>query len=292
MAWTLSAFADEAGTPLDAQIHALKLANYNYIDLRNIDLDGTMYNITELPLELADGIRAKLDEAGIAVNMFGSPIGKIDITDDFEVDMAKLRHLGALREPLGCNLVRLFSYYNKTERSLDQWQQEAVDRLKRLADEADRLGLELYHENEKRIFGDRCEQVMVLADQLRDNGPFKLIFDFDNFNQSGDDVWDNWMKLREKTDAFHLKDSNSQNMHVPIGHGNGQARKILADALANGWQGPLTLEPHLSRSEAVLATGAHGQQNQDLSNLTGEECFNVAAVIALELLQDIGAPVR
>ena len=41
-------------------------------------------------------MRAKLDAAGISVCMFGSPIGKIDVTDDLEIDLEKLRHLGKL----------------------------------------------------------------------------------------------------------------------------------------------------------------------------------------------------
>lgn len=288
MTWTLSAFADEAGPSTDVQIQALQQAGYRHIDLRHVD----GHNIAELPLDLAADVRRKLDAAGIRVNMFGSPIGKIDIADDFQIDVRKLEHLGQLADVLGCHAVRLFSYYNKAGLDLAQWQSTALDRLKRLTDLADRLGLVLYHENEKHIFGDRCEQVVAIADALHGQGPFRLIFDFDNYNQSGDDVWANWQTLKDRTDAFHLKDSTAQNMHVPIGQGNGRAREILADALARGWQGPLSLEPHLTRSEAVVATNASGEANRALKDLGPYESFGVAATVATELLREIGASVN
>ena len=125
------------------------------------------------------------------------------------------------------------------------------------------LGLVLYHENERHIFGDRLPGVKVIADELRGgsgDGPFRIIFDFDNFNQTGDDVWRNWLELRDQTDGFHVKDSDPNNQHVPAGRGVGKIREILSDALGRGWQGPLTLEPHLAHSAAVLATGPHGSQ--------------------------------
>ena len=90
MTWTLSAFADEADMQIGEQIRALHEAGYRYIDLRGVN----GYNITELPEDEARTVRRRLDDADIRVHMFGSPIGKIDIADDFEIDHLKLMHLG------------------------------------------------------------------------------------------------------------------------------------------------------------------------------------------------------
>ncbi|MEX0776668.1 MAG: sugar phosphate isomerase/epimerase [Phycisphaeraceae bacterium] len=287
MSWVLSAFADEAGSSCEEQIKALQRAGFAHIDIRGID----GFSIVALPVDKAWEIRRKLDDAGITVNMFGSPIGKIDIADDFETDLKKLRHLGALIEPLGCRAVRLFSYYNKGKLPKDAWQAESMKRLGALRDEAKKLGLVLYHENERHIFGDLCVDVLKLA-ALRDGQSFKLIFDFDNYNQSGDDVWDNWLKLRDKTDAIHLKDSDKGNQHVPVGQGNGQVRKIMADAMARGWNGPLTLEPHLSHSKAVAATGPSGKANEQYATMSQADSFHVAAQTAKKLLAEVGAVVK
>ena len=283
MTWTLSAFADEAGPTCDAQIEALKKAGLTHVDLRSVD----EHNICALPAKNAKQIRRKLDEAGIQVLMFGSPIGKIDIADDFQIDLERLAHLGRLRPILGCSNVRLFSYYNKNGADAATWQKEALERLGLLRDRARKLGLVLYHENERLIFGDRCPEIQVLAEQLRDEETFRLIFDFDNFNQSGDDVWNNWQKLRDCTDAFHLKDSDDQNRHVPVGCGQGRVREILADATRRGWTGPLSIEPHLGRSKAVMATGPHGNPDESFANMSEAQSFHVAATTAVELVREV-----
>ncbi len=285
MTWTLSAFADEAGGAIDEQIVALRQAELRYIDPRNID----GHNITALPTDVAEEAKKKLDAAGIAVKMYGSPLGKIDIADDMDGEFARLEHLGEMRKVFGCDAVRIFSYYNKAEQPMDTWAAESVDRLKRLRDRAAQLGLVLYHENERHIYGDRLEQVLHLAEELRGDS-FKLIFDFDNYNQSGDDVWANWQALKDRTDAIHLKDSTAppDPMHVPAGQGNGQIPRILADAKAIGWDGPLTLEPHLSHSQAVMATGPSGRENQALADMTQAESFQLAADAAKAVLDDLG----
>ncbi len=287
MTWVLSAFADEAGPTADDQIKALKRAGYSHIDIRGID----GHNITDLPLDKAREVRQKFDSAGIKVAMFGSPIGKIDIADDVETDLLKLRHLGSLIDIFDCKAVRMFSYYNKGGAEAAKWQSESLSRLGKLKAEAKKLGLVLYHENESHIFGDHPAECAVIARELRDAETFKMIFDFSNFNMGGDDVWAAWELLQPVTDCFHLKDSDAGKQHVLMGHGAGRAREILADALKRGWHGPLTLEPHLSHSKAVMATGPSGKANESFAAMGQSESFHAAAQAAKKLLKDINAPV-
>ena len=281
--WKLSAFADEAGNSCEEQIAALRDAGLNYIDIRG--MDG--YNITAMPLDVARAAKEKLDTAGIQVAMFGSPIGKIDIADDMESDLEKLRHLGEVAPILGCNAVRIFSYYNAGAKPHDEWRDESLNRLRRLRDEASRLGLVLYHENERHIYGDLCADVQVIAGELRD-GVFRLIFDFDNYNQSGENVWNNWLALHDVTDAIHLKDSHDK-QHTPVGQGTGHVREILRDARERNWSGPLSVEPHLQHSAAIAATGPSGTANQQFTHMTQAESFALACRAATDLLKEIGA---
>jgi len=283
MNWLLSAFTDEAGVSVAEQIAACKRASLKHLDLRGIE----GHSIIDLPEDTARDIKAKLDAADISVHMFGSPIGKLDISDDFDIDAKRLDHLAVMRDVFGCNLVRIFSYYNKQEKPSDVWQTESLNRLKRLRDQAGKLGLVLFHENERHIFGDRCSEVEVIASELRDATVFKLIFDFDNYNQSGDDVWENWLRLKDKTDAFHLKDSDGDNQHVPVGKGQGKVREILADAVAGGWDGPLSLEPHLQHSKAVMATGVSGSGNSSYADMTPADAFHSAADSAIQLMDEL-----
>ena len=286
MTWTLSAFADEAAESCDDQLVALQQAHIHRVDIRMID----GFNIVELPLDHAVIIAKKLDDANITVGMFGSPIGKTDITDDLQQDLVRLEHLGKLSSILGCNTVRIFSDFNEQSLASTQREQQSIDRLLRLRDAAGHLGLILYHENEKDIYGDRCERVLKLADKVRDNQAFRLIFDFDNYHIFGEDTWDNWLALQDVTDGFHLKDSDENQQHVPAGQGAGQLRKILTDAQDRGWVGHLALEPHLSYSAAVMATGPSGQVNEALCNVTPDKSFQLAAEAANAMLNEIGVP--
>ncbi|HEX8835074.1 MAG TPA: sugar phosphate isomerase/epimerase [Abditibacteriaceae bacterium] len=285
MEWLVSAFADEAGDTCDVQIAALQRAGLKHIDIRSID----GFNITALLLDKAREIKQKLDDAGISVNMFGSPIGKIDISEDFEIDLAKLRHLGELAPVLGCNAVRIFSYFNKEGASHEEWKAQSLKRLEQLRSTGQELGLVLYHENERHIFGDLANDVEAIS-ALR-NDSFKLIFDFDNYNQSGENVWDNWLQLREATDSIHLKDSKD-GQHTPAGQGGGFVREILTDAVARGWNGPVSVEPHLSHSGAVAATGPSGIANAAYGKMPAPESFHIACTVATDLLGELGVQVR
>lgn len=294
-AWIVSGFADEAGATTPEQIAATRRAGFTHLDLRGVD----GHNISALPLERAKEVRKLLDDAGLKVGMFGSPIGKIDIAEDFKIDLDKLAHMGRLSEILGCKSIRIFSYYNKNKAPEATFERESLDRLKRLRDAAAGPGLILYHENERHIFGDGVKANLAIAHALRDpdgkkGAPFRLIFDFDNYNQSGEDVWKAWLQMRDFTDAFHMKESDKQNLHVPLGTGAGYSKQILADALARGWKGQLSLEPHLQHSAAVLATvqkvGMTGQANKQFKEMSAADCYQVAAEHATALLKSIGAP--
>lgn len=284
MSWSLSAFADEAAPGTDEQIAALKNGHLALIDPRG--LEG--HNIVDLPLDLAEKAQEQFEQVGIAVNMYGSPIGKIDITDDLDIDIKRLEHLGKLKNIFNCSAVRIFSFYNKKAKlPKDEWENRTMDSLKRLMDVADQQGLVLYHENESHIFGDHSDDVLKIA-ELRDGKTFKLIYDFANYIRTGEEGLDTWAKLKDKTDYFHFKDQKKTGEHVPMGQGDTGSAQILKDAAASGWTGGCTLEPHLSHSDAVLATNAQGTGMKSLKELTTQDCFQIAADAAVALMDELG----
>jgi sugar phosphate isomerase/epimerase len=294
MGWQLSAFADEAGPTCAEQVAALRRAGIRRIDLRSVDGE----NISALPLDHARRVRQQLDEAGIATGMFGSPIGKIDVADDFAVDEAKLRHLAALAPIFGCRAVRIFSYYNrKAGWPRTDFRAEALRRLRALKALAGELGLVLYHENESDIFGDRADDVLAVATELRDGGTFRTIFDFGNYHAGRENVWDNWVKLRDLTDAIHLKDNRwvagpggaETLQHTPAGDGGGFVAEILADAVRRRFAGPVVVEAHLAHSAAVRATGPAGVPSQKYADLPPAESFQIACAAARDVLVAAGA---
>ena len=78
----LCAFADEAGDSLAEQIKAMQENGIGLLELRTIDKK----NVTKFTNEEIKDYKAQLDAAGIKVWSIGSPIGKVKITDDFNIE--------------------------------------------------------------------------------------------------------------------------------------------------------------------------------------------------------------
>ena len=282
MTWTLSAFADEAADSAADQIAALQQAEIDHVDLRSVD----GINIVELPVDHAIEVKQMLDDAGIKVGMYGSPIGKTDIADDVAIELGRLDHLGKMLEVFGATNVRIFSFYNKDAVAREDWKAKSFDKLGQLRDRAADLGLVLYHENETEVYGDHPDQIVELAALRGDS--FKLIYDFANYQRTGAEPWANWQRLKPMTDALHFKDQKANGDHVPIGQGDTKAVEIMADAVATGWSGPCTLEPHLFMSDAVLATNVHGRGDTSLQGKSRGELFQIAAENAHQLMAGAG----
>ena len=76
----LCAFADEAGSSLAEQIAALQRNRIPNLELRSID--GK--NVLDFTENEARAYAKELQAAGITVFSIGSPLGKVDITCNFE----------------------------------------------------------------------------------------------------------------------------------------------------------------------------------------------------------------
>jgi sugar phosphate isomerase/epimerase len=276
MNWILSAFSDEVDPSIDTQIKALQAHEISFIDLRAVD----EFNISNVPDDHAQLVGGKLANAGITVNMLGSPLGKIDIAEPFEPELEKLEHLARMAEIFECRRVRVFSYRNRQEASEAEFCEQAMDRVGRLKTRAAELGLSLFHENERHIFGELAANTKALAEAFHDGESFCVIYDFDNYNRAGEDCWEAYQVMKPFIDAVHLKESNSNGNFVPMGHGAGQSAAILRDLRATGWQGSLTLEPHLHVSQAQ-APGT----DAPYKDLPRRECFDLAARAVHDLLE-------
>ena len=82
----LCAFADEAGSSIFEQIDALKRNNISAIELRSID--GK--NVFDFTIEEANKYAQIFKENNIEVWSMGSPIGKVDITINFDEYLLKI----------------------------------------------------------------------------------------------------------------------------------------------------------------------------------------------------------
>lgn len=234
----LSAFADEAGDSLSAQIAALKRNGIPLLEPRSVE--GA---VQEKTLDEVKAIRAALDEADIGVSAFGSPIGKFSPEDDFEPQLASFRHAMDICDALGTKRMRIFSYKAAPE-VLTACREEIFRRLRIFADEAKARGITLCHENEKKIYGQDPEHVRELLSGLP---TLRGIFDAANYICVDDDVLDGLEATLPKLEYIHVKDATLDgHFMTPVGEGDGQYAEVLRRVdKATDATVILTLEPHL-----------------------------------------------
>ncbi len=282
MSFTLSAFADEIDMSLDVQMAELKKHDIRHIEMRGVN--GK--NIADLTLDEARAIKEQLDDNGFKISALGSPIGKILITDPFDPHYKKFVHLLELADILGTDYIRIFSFYMPKGQDPEQYYDEVIWRLKQLIGAAKKAGKILLHENEKEIYGDtapRCEKLMKAL-----YGPnFKATFDPANFVQSGQKVDEAYAILKKYIAYVHIKDALfSDGSVTPAGMGDGWIPSLLSELKASGFDGFLSLEPHLGDFVGFAALETGNAKLAD-SNMTPAKRFSVAVKALNDILEKI-----
>jgi len=268
-----SAFADEIGPDLEEQIKVLASENVKFIELRGV----WGKNVLDLSEDETQKVKARLDDEGFVVMSIGSPIGKIRVDEDFDAHFDRFKLAVERAKFFGTRYIRLFSYYPPEGGNIADHRDEVMRRMKAKVDYAAANDVVCCHENEGRIYGEGPKECRELIDEF--NSPhLRNIFDPANYVVANYHPFDDcWPLLKDCTEYFHIKDTvMSTKAMVPAGEGDGQIPKVLADAVANGFDGYCTLEPHLKKA---------GQ----FAGETGPELF-IRAIRALKkVCDDIGA---
>lgn len=238
--YRISAFADEAGGALDAQLAALKRNGISQMEMRMVD--GK--NASHMTAAEAVAVRSRLDAAGVRLSALGSPFGKIFADEDFEPHFQQFLQGLKLCKILGAQRMRVFSFYIPKGDAPEAWRGEVLRRLARMLDAADEWGIRLLHENEKGIYGDVSARCLDLLDAF--GGRLGCIFDPANFIQCGEQPLDNFALLKDRIEYMHIKDAMlADGSVVPAGEGDGHVAQILADMPGEGCM-TLSIEPHLT----------------------------------------------
>ncbi len=273
----LAAFADEADSSLDGQITAMQENDISLLEIRSTD--GT--NVSDLSITQAKEIRKKLEDAGKAVWSIGSPIGKIDITDEFAPHLDKFCHTLEVADALGAKHIRLFSFYHQSTPLSDTLRDAVLERLSQFLEKAKGSDILLCHENEKGIYGDTAERCAELHKVLP---ALKAVFDPANFIQCGQEILSGWDLLEPYIEYLHIKDAMPDGYVVPAGCGIGYIPELLKRYEAIGGC-TLTLEPHLTVFDGFSQLEQPGDTTK-INNYrysSGKEAFR-AAVVALRNL--------
>lgn len=273
----LSGFADEIDPNLDKQIEVIKKLGMNHIEMRGVNGKG----LVEYSLDEVKEIKKKLDAEGIKLSSIGSPIGKIKITDDFEPHFELYCHTVEIAKIMEVPYIRMFSFFIPEGENPAKYKDEVFARLARFVEYAKEHDVILLHENEKDIYGDiapRCKEIMeaFYGDHM------KAVFDFANFVQCGQDTLEAYEMMKPYIEYVHIKDAKAEDASVvPAGHGDGNVEKILGMLKAAGYQGFLSLEPHLADFAGFSALENNGAK---MKKMAGDESFTLAHDSLVEIL--------
>jgi 3-dehydroshikimate dehydratase len=272
MRFTLTAFADEVSPNLDEQVSAMVEHGVKGLDVRSVD----GINVLDLTLNDFERIRDHCAKHGLHVSCVGSPVNKVP----FDV-MTQARELDRLRKAcyaaarLNTKKIRLFT----PEVPEDQHDARASDVIKWMKEQkrvAHDHGVTLLHENDARFWGAYPQNAKRLFEELGDDS-FRAAFDFANTVLLGFRPMDDWFPwILPHLDTLHIKDAvAADGTIVPAGEGDGQMRETFAYLIGEGWNGPLTMEPHLK------AAGP-------LGGFSGGQLFSTAVTALRKTLSEAG----
>ncbi len=278
----LSAFADEIGPDPREQVAVLKACGIRHIEFRSIH--GT--NVLALSDEQVREFKKLLNGEGFALSAIGSPVGKVAIDSPFEPHLDKLKRALELCGVFGTPNVRVFSFYppgndpNFDPANWPAYRDEVIRRMRAMAELAAANNVVLFHENEHRIYGDSPDRVADVLTAV--NSPaLRAAYDAANYVYGNFDPVEGWEKTKAFTAHFHIKDwkrgghAAGHHFGVLAGHGDGNIAHSIRAAVAAGYHGFATLEPHLRGG------GPTG-------GLTGADLFPAAVEAFRKILRDCG----
>lgn len=277
-----SGIADEAGKELATQIKAHQELGWNYIELRNVG--ATQFT----DLSDADFAQAcaALDAAKIKISCYASGIANwaCKITDPREKDQQTLKRAIPRMQKTDTKFIRIMSYPNNGLSDAD-WQKEAVARLKELAKIAADGGVVLALENCDG-WGSASAANYGRIFELVGSPALKAVYDTGNPASHGhSDTWD-WYKAAKPHIAYiHIKAHTGPKSDTDKGEhvfcdleGASRVRDTLKDLFAAGYDGGISIEPHLKAvihegkaiSEADAAYRTYVEYGQRLMKLIKE----------------------
>ena len=201
--WTLSGFADEIDPDPKTQFATLNDLGITHVEFRS----AWDTNVLDLTDEQIDEVAALLAAHDLSVSSIGSPIGKINIEDDFDAHLVRADRALAVAQRLGAPFIRIFSFFLRPDQAPEQHRDEVIRRMTALAEKAEPTGIVLLHENEKDIYGDVPDRVLDIVESVG-SPALRLAWDPANYVQVGVTPFtDGYAALRPYTVYVQIKDA-------------------------------------------------------------------------------------
>ncbi|WP_306232685.1 sugar phosphate isomerase/epimerase family protein [Agrococcus beijingensis] len=275
--WTLSGFGDEIDPDPRVQVAVLKALGAQHIEVRS----AWGVNVVEFDDAQLDELAAILREAGMGVSAVASPIGKVDVALDPQLEVARLRRIIRVAQALGTDRIRVFSFFRAEGVPVESIRDDVIAAMRLLAAEAESAGVVLLHENEKDIYGDTPERVLDLVEAVG-SPALRLAWDSANFVQVGvaRPHDDGFAMLAPYVEYLQVKDALAASGEVvPAGQGQGQVADTVRALRDAGYEGFVSLEPHLA-------------EGHELGGFSGPTAFGEAARALQGILRELEIETR
>lgn len=268
--WLLSGFGDEIDPDPHVQCAVLQALGARHIEVRS----AWGVNIVELSESQLAELKTVLEGRGMAVSAIASPIGKVSVDLPLQHELDRLDRAIAAAVALGTKYIRIFSFYYQG--AAEDVRDAVLERMRALAARAEQAGVVLLHENEKEIFGDTPDRVLDLIQSV-DSPALRVAWDAANFVQVGVRPFSEaYEKLRPYLDYVQVKDALlADGTVVPAGEGDGELAQTVRALRDSGYQGFVSLEPHLADAFA-------------LGGFSGPAAFGVAGRAFAKVLAEEG----
>jgi sugar phosphate isomerase/epimerase len=228
---------------------------------------GIKANIHDLPPVEFDQVLRQMEQAGVGAWCFGSTIMNWakKWSDPFENTKAEVLRAIPRMQRLGCFRVRIMSF--KPDPEEYRIPREVIGRVREVVAMFQDAGMEPLHENCMNYGGMSWQHALELLDKCPGLG---WVFDTANPLANEDrskakpwprqDPWEFWQHLRPHVKHIHIKDAVVRDdgtlRYVWPGDGEGRVADIVQDAARHGYNGALSIEPHMVAVFHDPATGA------------------------------------
>lgn len=265
MSWRLSAFADEIDGDIDVQFAHLQQNQISLVDLRS----AYGKNVMSLTDAEVLSYKARAADFGIAINCIGSPVNKVVMAESPAVgELDKVKRAIEVAKLSGTDRIRIFTPQGDDFDAVCRWMEPQIQA-------ATDANIVLMHENDAKYFGAYPDNAKKLVERFGSSA-FRFAFDFANTVQIGFRAMDDWFPwLLPNLETIHIKDARAEDGKVvPAGEGAGQVRETLAWLKQQGWEGVLSIEPHL-------------QYAGDRGGFSGIESFQIATNAIKGILESL-----
>lgn len=252
-------FADEASGNIDTQIKVTKELGWSNIESRAL-FGKNLGSISDAEFEQ---LQEKLAAAGVSINCYGSAVANWanPITESPEKSYTEMRNALPRMQKLGTKMIRIMSFAVPQELKATAWEleEEVIKRLQVIVKMAEDAGVICVHENCMNWGGLSYEHTLRLCERLGSSPAFRLVFDTGNpvFNDDysksplrKQSSWEFYRNVRDYVVYIHIKDGKMIDGNMKFmfgGEGDGDVRRILTDAFSRGYDGGISIEPHMNK---------------------------------------------